>query len=651
MYQWIKHFLTNRTIQTKVHNGISSKEILEEGLPQGSSLSCTLFLIFINDIPDELQSEKAMYADDLALWHSHNKVETSVKKLNEDLERLEAYCDMWKLKVNHTKTTYTIFTKSSKVAKQEVNLSMGGKKIQKEENPIYLGVQLDRQLTLKRHVQNLKEKATKRLRLVKRLASSSWGADKNTLRQLYIGYVRSSMEYNLALQTISSKTTKGSLDRVQNEAVRFISGGMRSTPTAACEVHANVEPLDLRREAAAVEMVERYRRTHPEHPTKKLVEDWTPNNRIQQKSILKVEAGLQEKHHLPQNREPLETSKEHIPPNADIKKPNIKLNLNTEVSKKETDPNELMVKGQETIGSYPDEWIHVYTDGSAFKGTTNAGYGARIEYADKSCNEIHSPCGVFCSNFEAEALAIEAAIHQIRQELNVRPEKVNNIVVFSDSKSVLQSVDQDRQDNATIRSLVYSMSSLTKHFSIELHLQWIPSHCGIPGNERADTLAARGAKSEQIERPVSQRTAKQMIRSNSKIEWMTRWALGNTGRAIFTHMASPNINDPVNSLRRQEQVIIFRLRTRHVQLNAHLNRIQPEIAPLCTLCNHPYETVKHFLLDCQPLKDLREQHLPPTPDLGNTLYTHKRQLQQTCTYYIMAFCRRAQAQMTAGSRK
>lgn len=299
------------------------------------------------------------------------------------------------------------------------------------------------------------------------------------------------MEYNLALQTISSKAITDSLDWVQNEAVRFISGGMRSTPTAACEIHANVEPLDLRREAAAVEMVERSRRKQPEHPTRKLDEDWTPNNRIKQKSILKVEAGLQEKHHLPQTREPLETSKEHFPPNADIKKPSIRLNLNTEVSKKETGPNELMVKGQETIDSYPEEWIHVYTDGSSFKGTINAGYGARIEYADKSWSEIHSPCGVFCSNFEAEALDIEAAMHQIQQDLTVRPEKVENIVVFSDSKSVLQSIDQDRQDNSTIRSLVYSMSSTTKHFSIELHLQWIPSHCGIPGNERADTLAAR----------------------------------------------------------------------------------------------------------------------------------------------------------------
>ena len=74
-----------------------------------------------------------------------------------------------------------------------------------------------------------------------------------------------------------------------------------------------------------------------------------------------------------------------------------------------------MVKGQETIDSNLDEWIHLYTDGSAFKGTMNAGYVARIEYADISCNDIHSPCGVFYSNSEAEALAIEAAIHKKRE--------------------------------------------------------------------------------------------------------------------------------------------------------------------------------------------------------------------------------------------
>ena len=68
LYTWIKNFLTDRLIQTKVQNAFSSKRVLEEGLPQGSSLSCTLFLIFLNDLPEVLKSEKAQYADDLAFW-------------------------------------------------------------------------------------------------------------------------------------------------------------------------------------------------------------------------------------------------------------------------------------------------------------------------------------------------------------------------------------------------------------------------------------------------------------------------------------------------------------------------------------------------------------------------------------------------------
>ena len=85
LYTWIKNFLTDRLIQTKVGNAFSSKRILEEGLPQGSSLSCTLFLIFLNDLNQELKAEKGQWADDLVLWQTQNKVGTCAILLNEDL--------------------------------------------------------------------------------------------------------------------------------------------------------------------------------------------------------------------------------------------------------------------------------------------------------------------------------------------------------------------------------------------------------------------------------------------------------------------------------------------------------------------------------------------------------------------------------------
>ena len=90
LYKWIKNVLSDRIIQSKVHNTFSSKCVLEEGLPQGSSLSCTLFLIFLNDLPKILKSEKAQFADDLAFWQTQNKAGTCAILLN-DLQRLDSY--------------------------------------------------------------------------------------------------------------------------------------------------------------------------------------------------------------------------------------------------------------------------------------------------------------------------------------------------------------------------------------------------------------------------------------------------------------------------------------------------------------------------------------------------------------------------------
>lgn len=156
---------------------------------------------------------------------------------------LDAYCKYWKLKINTTKTVYSIFTRSHKVAKRRLNLKINNTCLSKEDNPTYLGVTLDRQLNLKTHVENVGKKASKRLNLIKRLASTSWGADKNMLRSLYLGYVRSVMDYNIVLQNSCSKTTKQELDKVQNQALRLICGGMRTSPTAACEISTNIEPL------------------------------------------------------------------------------------------------------------------------------------------------------------------------------------------------------------------------------------------------------------------------------------------------------------------------------------------------------------------------------------------------------------------------
>ena len=71
LYNWIKYFLTDRLIQTRMNSFPLIKSCHWRGSPSGS---CTLILIFINDLSDLLKSYKANIlmtysSGTLAVWH------------------------------------------------------------------------------------------------------------------------------------------------------------------------------------------------------------------------------------------------------------------------------------------------------------------------------------------------------------------------------------------------------------------------------------------------------------------------------------------------------------------------------------------------------------------------------------------------------
>ena len=379
------------------------------------------------------------------------------------------------------------------------------------------------------------------------------------------------------------------------------------------------------------------------HPCRTLVDKWKHLSRLQQKSVLHIVEELKEKHHLPENRQNIEKVNKNVPPHKITKIPTIRKSLFNGANKK-SDPNILKLGALETIDSYPNSWVHTYTDGSAFKATINAGYGAKIIYPTGKSEEIFDSCGAFCSNYVAEQEAISKACLKIQKSFQSTPSLVSNIVIFTDSLSTLQSLESGRNDNGTMTQMTYNMNSLISIYNVDVVLQWIPGHSGVQGNESADSLAKTGASLPQPDVPVSMDTVQKMIRSNFKEEWMENWTKNNTGRALYNNMNAPRKKDPINSLKRRDQTTIFRLRTTHVPLNGHLNKILKNHSAHCRLCGHFNETVEHHLLHCPQLNDLRCSLLPVQPSIFNTLFCDKIQLEKTCIFFYRASSRRARAQ-------
>jgi ribonuclease HI len=139
--------------------------------------------------------------------------------------------------------------------------------------------------------------------------------------------------------------------------------------------------------------------------------------------------------------------------------------------------------------------VRIYTDGSYDGNTKRAGYKIYRIFFEEA-----TPMSTDACHFDAEVAAIANAARKIAETpifpLNKAKFQVSILPILSSKVTASQpSNSSPKQQNSIQQLFKNSLSTSTSpQQNKELRLEWIPSHCDILGNEKADFLANAATK-------------------------------------------------------------------------------------------------------------------------------------------------------------
>ena len=579
---FIRSFLEDRTMQVRVGSTLSDFYDQEQGVPQGSILSTTLFNIKINNIVKCLDSKTdgSLYVDDFGICYRSKNMRTIERKLQQCINRIEDWATSNGFKFSKSKTQCVHFCKLRKVHNDPV-LYLYGSPIPVVEESKFLGVIFDRKLSFIPHIRYLKAKCLRALNLLKVLSHTSWGADRFTLLHLYRSLVRSKLDYGSIVYGSARKSYLQILDTVHHQGLRLALGAFRTSPVTSLYVEADEPSLTLRREKLSLQYATRLA-SNPSNPAFKVTFSPQFSEIYERKPTAIRPFGLRVLPLLDStNINPTNIEKHFVTeiPSWCMKKPDILFDLHT--SKKSFSDSLIMKQNFHILQSRYTEYQHIYTDGSK----DGEKVGCAFLYGNHF-SSLRIPDG--SSVFTAEAKAIDLALDFIDSCF-----LHDKFLIFSDSLSVLKALNHTSSKNSQIQKL------LEKHHKIantkEILFCWLPSHVGIIGNEIADRKAKDSLHLNMSTFEIPFNNFKPLINKYILSEWQKSW---DTATFNKLHAIKPVVENNSSAIRnvRREDVVITRLRIGHTRFT-HSYILNREEQPFCIACNQ-HITVKHILIDC-----------------------------------------------------
>jgi hypothetical protein len=241
---WCKNYLKNRKQRVLINGQHSNWKGINAGVPQGSVLGPLMFLIYINDIVDNISGNIKLYADDTALFIDVENTIEAEQILNEDLAKLKLWSDQWLVNFN-AKKTVGMKISLKRNTQNNPDLYMNDSKLEIVDNYKHLGLQFNKRLNWRDHVLSIVTKGNRNLDVLKRLRYS---LDRKTLETLYMSFIRPSLEYGSVIWDNCDEESQDMLEKVQLNAAKIITGAIKGTSHNSLYQECGWESLRKRRQ-------------------------------------------------------------------------------------------------------------------------------------------------------------------------------------------------------------------------------------------------------------------------------------------------------------------------------------------------------------------------------------------------------------------
>ncbi|GFU23778.1 putative RNA-directed DNA polymerase from transposon X-element [Trichonephila clavipes] len=209
-----------RHFNVRIGHSSSHKFIQDQGVPQGSVLSVTLFNIHMSNILHELPpSVRGMlYVDDLQVSCQGSDMRLIERQLQTTVNRLVQWCDQNGHTISPSKSSCVHFCKKRNLH-PDPSIHIGYTQIPVVSAVRFLGI----------------------------LPNTLWGADRVSLLRVYQALILSRLDYGCVVYGSARASVLKRLDTINHSALRICSGAFRISPVTSLYVVCYQPPLELRR--------------------------------------------------------------------------------------------------------------------------------------------------------------------------------------------------------------------------------------------------------------------------------------------------------------------------------------------------------------------------------------------------------------------